>query len=201
MLHEAGMLDTACEYDLIVNGTVNNQSSAASLITHEHHPDCSASLPFSFPFPTLLPAQHNLQMDTEMLPAISIFIQLLIISVYQSSFQVSVKPCSPSATQPPVLRTAHSTEDDLSKTQQSVEGSAMDTAEHWWVFSMTLHSQSRKDDTTQAIYSRTSDTSLKCCILEFLYGYGVFKGAWRGQAPNFHWPNKKLPYDLGKICY
>lgn len=130
MLHEAGMLDTACKSDLIVNGRVNNQSSAASLITHEHYPDCSASLSFSFPFPTLLLAQHNLETNTMMLPAVSGFIQLLVTDVYQSSFQVSVKTSNPSATWPPVLRTPHRTEDDLCKTQQSVESSSTDTAKH-----------------------------------------------------------------------
>lgn len=107
--------------------------------------------------------------------AISIFIQLLTTVVYQSSFQVSVKISNSSATQPPVLRTPHRIEDDLSKTQQSVESSATDAVEHRWVFSMTLLSPSREDDTTQAIYSRTSDASLKYCILEFLHGYGVSK--------------------------
>lgn len=143
MLYEAGMLDTACKSDLIVNGRVNNQSSAASLITHEHYPDCSASLPFSFPLPTLLLAQHSLQRQTVRPPAISVFIHLLITGVYQSSFQVSVKTCNPSVTQPPVLRWHHRNEDDLSKTQQWVQGSTMDTVEHPLVFSETLSPQSR----------------------------------------------------------
>lgn len=132
-------------------------------------------------------------------PAISVFIHLHITGVYQNGFQVSVKTCNPSATQPPALRRPHGTGDDPSKAQQWVQGSATDTVEHPWVFSETLSSHSRKDDTLQAIYSRTSATPLKCCILEFLYGYGNLKGASL-QAPNFHSPNKKLHYDLGKIC-
>lgn len=66
MLHEAGMLDTACKSDLIVNGRVNNQSSAASLITHELLSITSLPLP--------LLAWHNLETDTAMPRAIALFI-------------------------------------------------------------------------------------------------------------------------------
>lgn len=82
MLHEAGMLDAACKSDLIVNGRVNNQSSAASLTAHAHNPDGSAPLPVPVPVPTLL-AQHKT--NTVVLPAVSALIQLPITGVYQSS--------------------------------------------------------------------------------------------------------------------
>lgn len=114
MPHEAGMLDTACKCDLIVNGRVNNQSSTASLITHEHYPDCSAWLPLPHaPSGTGQPTET----DTAVPPAISIFIQLPIPGVYESSFQVRVKISNPSTTQPLVLSKPHRTEDDLSKTR------------------------------------------------------------------------------------
>lgn len=83
MLHEAGMLDAACKSDLIVNGRVNNQSSAASLTAHAHNPDCSALLPVPVPVPTLFLAQHKT--NTVVLPAASALIQLPITGVYQSS--------------------------------------------------------------------------------------------------------------------
>lgn len=114
MPHEAGMLDTACKCDLIVNGTVNNQSSTASLITHEHYPDCSASLPLPCaPSGTGQPTET----DTAVPPAISIFIQLLILGVYQSSFQVRIKTSNPPTAQALVLSKSHRAEEDLSKTR------------------------------------------------------------------------------------
>lgn len=54
MLHEAGMLDTACKSDLIVNGRVHNQSLAASLTAQELSTDHWALLPILM----LLLAQH-----------------------------------------------------------------------------------------------------------------------------------------------
>lgn len=122
MPHEAGMLDTACKCDLIVNGRVNNQSSTASLITHEHYPDCSAWLPLPHaPSGTGQPTET----DTAVLPAISIFIQLLIPDVYQSSFQV--KPLIP-------LQHNHWCHPNLTGLKmtclkQEVEGSTLDIAE------------------------------------------------------------------------
>lgn len=105
MLHEAGMLDAACKSDLIVNGRVNNQSSAASVTAQAHNPDCSALLPVPVPVPTLL-TQHK--SNTVVLPAVSGLIQLPITGVYQSSSLVSFKACNLSVTQPP-----HRTEDGL----------------------------------------------------------------------------------------